>query len=119
MLWLWWQSYYKRKAYQINTLEDFHGGTVHPFTDARDMGSIPDPGRFHMLRLTKARVSQLLSLCSTTREATTMRRPGTTTRESPHSSEDPVKPKGKKILNVLYTSNLLIQCYMSSIKINQ
>ena len=44
--------------------EDFPGGPVvrNPPANARDMGSIPGPGRFHMLWGNYAHVPQLLSL---------------------------------------------------------
>ena len=45
---------------------------------ARDVYLIPDTGRFHMPRDNQARVLQLLSLFSATREGTTMRNPCTT-----------------------------------------
>ena len=42
---------------------DFLGGTVdkNPPCSARNTGSIPGPGRFHMLHTTKARAPELLS----------------------------------------------------------
>ena len=45
---------------------DFPGGTVvkNPPANAGDTGSIPGPRRSHMLWSNKARVPQLLSLCS-------------------------------------------------------
>ena len=36
--------------------------------NAEDMGSIPSPGRFHMLQSNLARAPQLLSLCSRAHE---------------------------------------------------
>ena len=50
-------------------------GTVDrsPPANARDTGSIPGPGIFHILRSNKARVPQLLSLCVATTEAHTPR----------------------------------------------
>ena len=44
----------------------FPGGRVDKNlpTNARDMGSVPGLGRSHMLRVTKANATQLLSLCS-------------------------------------------------------
>ena len=48
----------------------FPSGAVveNPPANAGDMGSIPGPGRSHMPRSNKARVPQLLSLCSRARE---------------------------------------------------
>ena len=82
----------------------------NPPADVEDMGSIPGPGRSHMLQSTKVRVPQLPSLCSraqepqplnphaaasegphdwtpcsTTRGATAMRNPSTSARDSPRS----------------------------------
>ena len=44
----------------------FPGGRVDKNlpTNARDMGSVPGLGRSHMLQVTKANTTQLLSLCS-------------------------------------------------------
>ena len=44
----------------------FPGGCVvkNPPASTGDTGSIPDPGRSHMSQSDKARVPQLLSLCS-------------------------------------------------------
>ena len=39
----------------------------NPPANARDMGSVPGPGRVRMLQGNKARVPQLLSLCSKVR----------------------------------------------------
>ena len=91
---------------------DFSGGTVvkNLPASAGDMGLSPGPGRSHMLWSNKARAPQLLSLhsrarepqllslrattteahmlkspCSIKREATAMRSPRTTARESPHA----------------------------------
>ena len=69
--------------------KDFHGDLVvkNPPANARDTGSIPDPGRFHMPGAAKlmhhnfsACVFQ--SLCST-RKATAMRRPALQLESSP------------------------------------
>ena len=56
--------------------------------DAGDMGSSPGPGRSHMPRSNWAREPQLLSLrvwtlCSATREATTVRGPRTEMKSGP------------------------------------
>ena len=50
---------------------DFPGGTVvkNPPANVGDMGSIPGPGRFHMLRSNWACVPQLLSPCAAAAEA--------------------------------------------------
>ena len=44
-----------------NVLSDFLGGTVdeNPSASTRDMGSIPGPGRFHILGSNEAHVQQL------------------------------------------------------------
>ena len=50
--------YFGKKNFQLNIVlkntgfRDFPGGTVvkNPPANAGDMGSSPDPGRFHMLR---------------------------------------------------------------------
>ena len=49
---------------------DFPGGAVVKNLPANtgDMGSIPGPGRYHMLRSSWACAPQLLSLCSRARE---------------------------------------------------
>ena len=51
-------------------LMGFPGGAVvkNPPANARDTGSSPGPGRSHTPRSNKAHASQLLSLCSRTRE---------------------------------------------------
>ena len=95
----------------------------NPPVNAGDMGSIPGPGRPHMLRGNSARVPQLLSLCSRarerqllspralesvlpTREATAVRSLHTPTTESPpppalqlekspHRNKDPTQPERK------------------------
>ena len=70
----WWQhARYMR--------EDFPGGTVdkNPPTNAGDMSSILGPGRFHMLLSNKARVPQLLSLCSRARKLLLLSPHATTT----------------------------------------
>ena len=48
----------------------FPGGSMvkNPPTSAGDVGLVPDSGRSHMLSGNKARMSQLLSLCSGARE---------------------------------------------------
>ena len=50
---------------------DFPGGPVvkNPPVNAENMGSIPGPGRFHMLRGNKGCGSQLLSLYHTAAES--------------------------------------------------
>ena len=58
--------------------------------NAGDMGSSPGLGRSHMPRSNWARETQLLSLCvwslcSTTREAATVRGPRTTMKSGPRS----------------------------------
>ena len=87
---------------------DFSGGPVveNPPCNARDTGSIPGPGRFHMVQSNCAHVHsywasalepssqdswvhapQLLKplcTCSATREATSMRSPCTLKKSSPH-----------------------------------
>ena len=64
---------------------NFPGGLVVESlpASARDMYLNPDTGRFHMPRDNQARVLQLLSLFSATREGTTMRNP-CTTKNNPH-----------------------------------
>ena len=78
----------------------FPDGTVYKNLSAKagDMGSIPGPGRFHMPWVNWACVPQLLGLCaataeahvprtpcSTAREATPLRKPGTTSVGRPCS----------------------------------
>ena len=46
---------------------------------ARDTGSIPGPGRFHMRQSKQAHASQLLSMCSRAREWQLLRPQATTT----------------------------------------
>ena len=59
---------------QICTLKQvnwgFPGGAVveNPPSNAGDTGWSPGPGRSHMPRINKARMPQLLSLCSRVRE---------------------------------------------------
>ena len=50
---------------------------------AGDTGSSPGLGRSHMPRSNWAREPQLLSLCSTTREAAIVRGPGTAMKSDP------------------------------------
>ena len=79
---------------------DFSDGTVYknPSAKVGDMGSIPGPGRFRMPWVNWVWVPQLLSLCAATaeahvprtpcsaaREATPVRKPGTTTVSRPCS----------------------------------
>ena len=81
---------------------DFPGGPVveSPSVNAGDMGSMPGPGRPTDRGATKPGATttepELGSLCSATREATTMRSPHTATKRKPLSdSEDSVPPKIK------------------------
>ena len=68
---------------------DFSGGPVvnNPPANAGDTGSIPGLGRSHMSWVKEAHAPQLLSLCLATREATTMRSAGITSRESPRAAQ--------------------------------
>ena len=75
-------------------LAGFLGGAVveNLPADAGDMGSSPGLGRSHMLRSNQAREPQLLSLCvwslcSTTREAATVRGLCATMKSGPHSPQ--------------------------------
>ena len=54
----------------MNIFRDFPGGAVvkNSPANAGDMDSIPGPGRSHMPWSNKARVPQLLSLCSRAHE---------------------------------------------------
>ena len=63
---------------------DFPGGAVvkNPPANAGDMGSIPGPGRSHMLRSNYAHAPQLLSLCSRAR-APQLLSPCAATTEAP------------------------------------
>ena len=54
------------KKKQVPGLPWWHSGNLP--ANAGDMGSIPGPGRSHMPQSNKARVPQLLSLCSRARE---------------------------------------------------
>ena len=56
-------------------VRDFPGGTVvkNLLANAVDTGSIPGPGRSHMLWSNYAHAPQLLSLCAATTEARTPR----------------------------------------------
>ena len=51
-------------------IQDFPGGTIvkNPIANARDMGLIPDPERFHMPQSNLACAPQPLSPCSRARE---------------------------------------------------
>ena len=66
---------------------DFSGGPLvkNPPVNAGNTGSVSGPGRSHMLRVSWARVPQLLSPHAYSpcpaREASAMRNPSTTTRE--------------------------------------
>ena len=82
----------------------FPGGAVdgNPPADAGDKGSIPGPGRFHMLWSSWACVPQLLSLGCATRETTEGQARALKGRVAPtpcnkikpaRSSEDPARPK--------------------------
>ena len=84
---IWEKSTVKNK--NIKKKEGFPGGTVveNLPANAGDTGSSPDLGRSHMPRSGWAREPQLLSLrvwslCSATREATTMRSLHTATKSS-------------------------------------
>ena len=83
----------------------------NPPANAGDTGSSPGLGRSHMPRSSWAREPQLLSLhvwslCSTTREAATVRGLCTAMKSGPHSLQlekalaqklkDPTQPKVKK-----------------------
>ena len=75
---------------KISTLRGFPGGAVveNLPANAGGTGSSPGLGRSHMLRSNWAREPQLLSLhvwslCSTTREAATVRGPRTTMKSGP------------------------------------
>ena len=50
---------------RVSQVTGFPGslGVKNPCANARDMGSIPDPGRSHMLRSNRAHGAQPLSLC--------------------------------------------------------
>ena len=68
----------------------FPGGAVvkNPCANAGDTGSSPGPGRSHMPQSNPCATTtepMLYSSCSTTREATAMRSPRTTTKRSPRS----------------------------------
>ena len=69
----------------------FPGGPVvkNPSASAGAMGSSPNLGRSHMLQGNETRAAQLLSLCSTTREATAARRLRAATRERLHAATKP------------------------------
>ena len=68
-LWGWGQGTGQqegRSFFEIKSfLREFPGGAVvkNPPANAGDTGSIPGPGRSHMLRSNEARAPQLLSLC--------------------------------------------------------
>ena len=66
---------------KIQSHIDFPGGTVvkNPPANAGGMGSIPGPGRSHMLRSNEARVPQLLSPRSRSREPQRLSQRATTT----------------------------------------
>ena len=55
----------------------------NPPADVEDMGSIPGPGRSHMLQNRKVCVPQLLSLCSRAQEPQPLN-PHATAPEGPH-----------------------------------
>ena len=83
---------FKNKTKQNKKLKGFPGGTVveNLPANAGDTGSSPGLGGSHMPRSDWAREPQLLSLrvwslCSTTREATTVRGPRTAMKSGPHS----------------------------------
>ena len=64
--------------------------------DAGDTDSISDPGRSHTLQRNAACAPQLLSLGSSTREATAMRSLRTTTGEQPSLSTTRAKPSQQR-----------------------
>ena len=77
-----------------STEEGFPGGAVveNLPANAGDTGSSPGPGRSHMPRSNWAREPQLLSLhvwslCSATREATTVSGPHTAMKSGPRSPQ--------------------------------
>ena len=96
-----------KQSIQNTVITDLPGAAVgrNLPANAGDTSSIPGPGRPHMPWVAKAHTSPLLSLCPrahgpqllkrpalqslcpTAREATTTRRPRTTTRESLHALE--------------------------------
>ena len=78
-------------SWNKKSLWGFPGGAVveNLPANAGDTGSSPGLGRFHMPRSNWAHEPQLLSLrvwslCSTTREATTVRGPRTAMKSGPH-----------------------------------
>ena len=76
--------------------KELAGGTVdrNQLANAGDMGSIPGPGRCHMLRATKACTLQLLEPVGLEPVLRNEGQPPPTTREQPvRSNEDPVQPK--------------------------
>ena len=89
-----------------NRDSDFSGGPVvkKPPANAGHTGSLPGPGRSHMSWAKEVHAPQLLNLCPRAwklqllsshalepvlcaREATTMRSPGTSSRESPRAAQ--------------------------------
>ena len=76
--------------------KELAGGTVdrNQLANAGDMGSIPGPGRCHMLRATKACTLQLLEPVGLEPVLRNEGQPPPTTREQPvRSNEDPVQTK--------------------------
>ena len=73
--------------------------------NAGDMGSIPGPGRFHVLWSSFIRALKLLNLRAaaadsvlTAGEASSEKPPLPATRERPQSTQDPALPKINKIV---------------------
>ena len=86
--------YSKEKTIKRHQPWDFPGGAVVESlpADAGDVGSSPGPGRSHRPWSSWAPEPQLLSLrvwslCSATREATTVRGPRTAMKSGPHSPQ--------------------------------
>ena len=87
----------KKKKYLIS---DFPGGAVVKDlpTNAGDKGSIPSPGRSHMLWSNQAHVPQRLKPVCPRAYALQQEKPLlAATRESLSSNEDPVQPKKKDL----------------------
>ena len=65
----------------------------NPLANAGDMGSIPDPGRSHMLWSNSARDPQLLSLCSRAHEPQLLSLRATTTETCAPRARAPQQKK--------------------------
>ena len=97
VFYLWGENYKKC------SILDFHGGIVdgNPPATAGDTGSIPDPGRLHMLQSNSARGPQRLKaehpepvLHDRRGHRNEKQPPLTTTQRKPmHSYQDPVQSK--------------------------